>query len=125
MNNYSNNNRGSRNDSRGSDRQRFSSRNSGPSQMHDAVCGDCGGNCKVPFMPSSGKPVYCSNCFEKRGNGKGDSRRPSFSNNSNFSDKRSFSPKPTESLKPKFDMLNKKLDMIIDLLSKEDVSTEE
>ncbi len=106
-------------DRRGSDRPRFGSQNSGPAQMHDAVCADCGGNCKVPFMPSSGKPVYCSNCFEKRGNGggnsDGNSRRPSFSPN-----KRSFSPptaRPQENYNKQFEIINSKLDKIFKFLN--------
>ncbi|MFH1947531.1 MAG: CxxC-x17-CxxC domain-containing protein [Candidatus Magasanikbacteria bacterium] len=37
----------------------------GDRQMHDAVCAKCGDDCQVPFKPTSAKPVYCSNCFEK------------------------------------------------------------
>ena len=38
--------------------------------MYDAVCDDCGNNCQVPFQPSGGKPVFCSNCFgQKKGAG--------------------------------------------------------
>jgi len=82
---------------RSSSRPRFDSRNSGQNTMHTAICGDCGKECQVPFMPSQDRPVYCSDCFEKRGNGKKgaeggrsykdsrDSRRPNFSNNRNFS----------------------------------------
>src|SRR3989338_1907501 len=36
-------------------------------EMHAAICAQCGSECEVPFRPSSGKPVYCSNCFQ-RGN---------------------------------------------------------
>jgi len=36
--------------------------------MYDAVCDECGKDCKVPFRPSGEKPIYCSSCFEKRGN---------------------------------------------------------
>lgn len=38
----------------------------GPVEMHKAVCDNCGKDCEVPFRPTSGKPVFCSNCFEKR-----------------------------------------------------------
>ncbi|MBU0975124.1 hypothetical protein KKD03_05495 [Patescibacteria group bacterium] len=133
MNNYNNNNKfqkpqqdGQRSDHRGSDnrgsnrrnsdRPRFGSQNSGPTQMHDAVCADCGGNCKVPFMPSSGKPVYCSNCFEKRGNG-GNNKR-SFSPH-----KGSFSPpatRPRENYNKQFEIINSKLDKIFKLLTPRD-----
>jgi CxxC-x17-CxxC domain-containing protein len=36
-------------------------------QMHEAVCGKCGKTCEVPFKPMPGKPVYCTDCFEKPG----------------------------------------------------------
>lgn len=48
-----------RRDSRGS---RSSSNNR---DMHSAVCDKCGKDCKVPFKPSSDKPIYCSDCFEQ------------------------------------------------------------
>jgi CxxC-x17-CxxC domain-containing protein len=32
-------------------------------QMHPAVCATCGKDCQVPFEPTTGKPVYCSDCF--------------------------------------------------------------
>ena len=37
----------------------------GPVEMHQAICDNCGKSCEVPFRPTSGKPVFCSNCFEK------------------------------------------------------------
>ena len=36
-----------------------------PREMHDAVCAQCGKECKVPFEPTEGRPVYCSECFAK------------------------------------------------------------
>lgn len=40
-----------------------------PREMFDAVCADCGKACKVPFNPTAGKAVYCSECFAaRRGN---------------------------------------------------------
>ena len=114
MRNSNNNNKFGK-DRRGSSRPRFDSRSSGPSQMHDAVCADCKGNCKVPFMPSSGKPVFCSNCFEKRGNGNNNSRKPSFSKGK-FSSKDSG---PQVNYNKQFDIVNKKLDKIMKALSLE------
>ena len=29
-------------------------------------CSDCGNDCKVPFKPIEGRPVYCRECFSKR-----------------------------------------------------------
>lgn len=34
-------------------------------KMYKAVCSDCGQECEVPFEPTQGKPVYCSECFKK------------------------------------------------------------
>lgn len=41
--------------------------------MHKATCDKCRRECEVPFRPTNGKPVYCSNCFE--GSKGSDSRR--------------------------------------------------
>jgi CxxC-x17-CxxC domain-containing protein len=43
--------------------------------MHKAVCDECGKDCEVPFKPSGGKPIYCSNCFEGKDASRGP-RRP-------------------------------------------------
>jgi len=53
----------------------FRRRDSGRREMHKAVCDECGESCEVPFRPTRGKPIYCSNCFEKKDGGS--SRRPS------------------------------------------------
>lgn len=34
--------------------------------MHPAVCSSCGQDTMVPFVPTSGKPVYCSDCFQSQ-----------------------------------------------------------
>ena len=44
---------------------RFRSFNSGPREMHKAVCSECKQECEVPFKPTEGKPVYCRECFQK------------------------------------------------------------
>lgn len=49
---------GGRGYGRGSDR--------GSRQMYPAVCSACGKETQVPFQPTSGKPVYCSDCFGSR-----------------------------------------------------------
>ena len=49
------------------------SRGRGDREMFDAVCDECGDNCKVPFKPTGNKPIFCSHCFEKQGGS--DSRR--------------------------------------------------
>ena len=35
------------------------------SDLHAAVCAECGGQALVPFLPRNDRPVYCSNCFDK------------------------------------------------------------
>ena len=37
-----------------------------PRQMYPAVCSSCGKETEVPFQPTAGKPVYCSDCFASR-----------------------------------------------------------
>jgi CxxC-x17-CxxC domain-containing protein len=51
---------------------RFGGRRAKP-EMHDVICDKCGKECQVPFKPSSSKPVYCSECFEKNDSPRGNS----------------------------------------------------
>jgi CxxC-x17-CxxC domain-containing protein len=57
-----------RSSSRGSDRS--FNRNSGSRQnveMTKVTCSTCKAECEVPFKPTSSKPVYCNDCFMKKG----------------------------------------------------------
>lgn len=90
MGNYNRNDRSGGRGRGGGDFRR--GRDSGPREMHKAVCDECGRNCEVPFRPSGDKPIYCSNCFERkeggnsRGSGRqdrGSFRRPSFEKKDN------------------------------------------
>ncbi len=38
---------------------------SGPREMHDATCAECGKTCQVPFKPDGSRPVYCQDCYQK------------------------------------------------------------
>lgn len=38
----------------------------GPREMFTATCSSCGKEAQVPFHPTSGKPVYCDDCFSSR-----------------------------------------------------------
>jgi CxxC-x17-CxxC domain-containing protein len=38
-----------------------------PREMFEATCSNCGREAQVPFRPTSGKPVYCSDCFRTMG----------------------------------------------------------
>ena len=70
-------------------------------EMHKAVCDNCGNECEVPFRPTSGKPVFCSNCFEK--NRRSDSPRP----NLNYQQ---------PNYNQQFETLNTKLDRVLKIL---------
>ena len=61
MKNYNRNNRSER----ANDFSKRRGKDSGKSSMHQAICDNCGKECEVPFKPTSGKPIFCSNCFEK------------------------------------------------------------
>ncbi len=41
----------------------YGARDRGPREMFTATCSNCGKDAEVPFRPTSGKPVYCSDCF--------------------------------------------------------------
>ena len=34
-----------------------------PREFFNVTCGDCGAPTRVPFKPTQGRPVYCSDCF--------------------------------------------------------------
>lgn len=76
------------------------------SEMHKAICAECGSPCEVPFRPSSGKPVFCNNCFSKT-----ERRRGGISAQSDrVTGVNSMS-------REQFEMLNAKLDKILLVLS--------
>lgn len=88
------NNRSS--DSRRPQRRDSGRSNFGDKRMYEAVCDKCGNKCNVPFQPSGGKPVYCSKCFQ---------------------DKNVRGGRDTEQYKEQFELLNTKLDKILELLT--------
>jgi CxxC-x17-CxxC domain-containing protein len=71
--------------------------------MYDAICSDCGKECQVPFRPTGSKPVFCSECFEKKGGG-GETRR--------FGDRNDRQPQNNAQL----EAINIKLDKILAIL---------
>ncbi len=109
---------------RGGDRGGYgASRSFDKPMMHDATCSACGNDCKVPFMPNGRKPIFCSACFEKQGNGGGSERsfdRPRFGDR----EERSFGGKDkgndalVANLKAQLDEVNSKLDKILRTLSR-------
>ncbi|MFA5747396.1 MAG: CxxC-x17-CxxC domain-containing protein [Candidatus Paceibacterota bacterium] len=75
------------------DRPRFQDR-----KMFEATCAKCGARFELPFRPIGDKPVYCKECFSKT---------------SGYSS----SEKPADQYKKQFDVLNEKLDRIINALA--------
>jgi len=47
----------------------YGSRDRGPREMFSATCSSCGREAQVPFRSTSGKPVYCSDCFRSQRGG--------------------------------------------------------
>jgi len=96
-------------------------RDRGPVTMYPAVCDKCGKPCEVPFKPTSGKPVYCSACFEGKketGNNRGGSRFSQKSYGSYNapikSDFRSDTSKENNNeIKKQLEILNGKMDLLI------------
>jgi len=82
-------------------------------RLHDAICNECGKDCKVPFRPSGSKPVFCSECFEQKGGGGRDLGRPRFDGRGSGG---GASGPDLSRLTKGIDSLNNKLDQIIGLL---------
>ena len=122
--NYNRDNRSnSRRNSGGGDYRRSGNRGGGGGrrEMFDAVCDKCGKDCKVPFRPTSGKPVYCSDCFEKTSDRGGSNSRnyqdrgPRRSSGGAGGDYRRSSPRPQNN--EQLEAISQKLDKIIEMLS--------
>jgi CxxC-x17-CxxC domain-containing protein len=47
----------------------YGGRSSAPREMFTATCSSCGREARVPFRPTNGKPVYCSDCFRSQRGG--------------------------------------------------------
>jgi len=80
--------------------------------MHRAVCSNCGRDCEVPFLPTGDKPVFCSECFEKRNRDLGPRR---------FEDRGSRRPNFESSNRPQnnvqLEAINTKLGKILEILT--------
>lgn len=111
-------------DRKDSSRRNFGGRDSRRSLLYDAVCDECGKDCQVPFKPSGERPIYCSDCFEKKGRRDGDRSSRRVSRRRNFGDRDSrrslqnnIIDRSISQLIEKIEILNTKLDTIINLLS--------
>jgi len=123
MNNFKSDSRSR--DRRDSSRRSFGGRDSGRPLLYNAVCAECGKDCKVPFRPSGNKPVYCSDCFEKKGgrdnsrqrDRRGSSRRSFGGRDSRRPSQNNISDRAISQFVEKIETLNTRLDKIINLLS--------
>lgn len=89
----------------GGPRRDFGPRSDRP--LFKTTCSNCGRECEVPFRPTNGKPVYCSDCFENLGRGKQNMER------NDRQDQRA----PAAGINPsQIEAINTKLDKIIRLL---------
>lgn len=108
MANFNRGNRPSGNRSFG--KPRFNDRQ----EMFSATCANCGKQCEVPFRPTGSKPVLCRDCFQQnRGSDmhRSESRsfdRPRFNRDDNRSSANDYTAQ--------FEMLNAKMDKILNLL---------
>lgn len=93
----------------GGGRSSFGGARGGDREMFSTVCSNCGKECQVPFRPTNGKPVYCSDCFEKMG---GRNDRPS-ADRPRFDDK---ARAPQTQSGPDLGTINAKLDKILNIL---------
>ena len=91
----------------------------GDRPMFQTTCSNCGKDCEVPFRPTTGKPVYCSDCFEKMG---GRSDRPS-NDRPRFDDRAPRAPQAQGG--PDLGAINAKLDKILAILAPAPVIKEE
>jgi CxxC-x17-CxxC domain-containing protein len=71
--------------------------------MFQGVCAKCGNTCELPFRPTSGRPVFCKNCFDANAaEGRPESTNTQPSQNS---------------YQEQFDALNAKLDKILSIVT--------
>ena len=88
------------------DKKRFGGRRANfndDRRLVDAVCDSCGKPCKVPFVPTGEKPVYCDNCYRQFGGKEKNQER-----GGKFGSSKSIN----------LSEINKKLDRILELLEK-------
>ncbi len=78
-------------------------------KVFEAVCGNCGDDCLVPFRPFPGKPVFCKKCFDR--DDKSVNHIVKTDNASN---------KAIEQLKTQIEMLDIKLERILRMLTPEE-----
>lgn len=103
---------------KGSGKRSFSKGDTNSRGMHKATCDTCGNPCEVPFKPTSGKPLYCRDCFKKDGTGPVRSGGRDFGRRDNSS---SHSQSGSSDIRrEQFKKMNEKLDKILEILTSEE-----
>ncbi|MBA7643674.1 hypothetical protein ES703_51406 [subsurface metagenome] len=41
-----------------------------PIQLTDAICSACKKPCKIPFVPTTDRPIFCKECWQARKGGR-------------------------------------------------------
>ncbi len=83
----------------------------GDKPAFDATCDKCSKQCTVPFRPTGSKPIFCRDCFGSADQGGMSNMAPRGSS--------------TETYAEQFKALNKKLDLILEILEDLDEEGEE
>lgn len=90
-------------------------------ELHQAICADCGKSCEVPFKPNGRKPVYCKDCFSRNEGGGESGSRPA--RDFSVTPRAPFKPSPApvsdkriDDLKIQMDSVNYKLEKLIKML---------
>ncbi|MEK7524617.1 MAG: CxxC-x17-CxxC domain-containing protein [Patescibacteria group bacterium] len=109
----------------------FGGRDGPKPTLHQAICSECNKECEVPFKPSGDKPVFCRKCFKNRTDTspRESNGAPFGRNNPSLAEarpggrdfgERSFSRPPMHApasiSKEQFEILNSKLDKILNVL---------
>ncbi len=84
--------------------------------MHEVTCDKCGQSCEVPFKPTGGKPVYCSDCFRKEDGSESGSRREGRRQDFRSGSRRDARPRQ-DNLASEIEQINAKLDQILEMLN--------
>ena len=87
-------------------------------ELFKATCAECAKSCEIPFRPSGDRPVYCKDCFAKKGGA-----TQSASPRRDFHADRAVTPAPERNrdiveLKIQVAELGRKIDHLIDSLTK-------
>lgn len=107
---------------RGGDRPSFRGGSRGgdrrDQEMFSTVCASCGKNCEVPFRPNGDKPVYCNDCFRNnKPEGGSNFNRRDDRRGDRRENTREFSAPQNDEVKKQLELLNTKLEKIIQILN--------